>query len=97
MHDQNREMRRLERKYGRYLHQQANKLSRNYHERQDLYQIGLIALWRCSLKYKPGPATFLSYASHRIKGDMLRQQQKFQRWERPVDPNEALLEEGGIQ
>ncbi len=80
-------MRDLEAKYGRYVQKQARKYARNDNEYQDMYQIGLIALWRSSLNYKPGPATFLSFAAHRIKGDMLREAQKYARWETPIPPD----------
>lgn len=85
-------MRRLEREYGPYVRKQSYKYARNAHERDDLYQIGLIALWRCAVRYKPGPATFLSYAAHRIKGDMLREAQKYAKWDTPVPPDALLLE-----
>lgn len=78
-------MRKLEQEYGRYIRQQANKYARNHQEREDLYQVGLIALWRSAKRYKPGPATLLSYASHRIRGDILREAQKYSKWETPVD------------
>ena len=56
--------------YNPLIHHIIKKLNISS-DKDEFYQIGLIALWEASLNFNPNKGTFLSYAYKTIQGKML--------------------------
>ena len=56
--------------YNPLIHHIIRKLNISS-DKDEFYQIGLIALWEASLNFNPNKGTFLSYAYKTIQGKML--------------------------
>ncbi|AKP48377.1 MULTISPECIES: sigma-70 family RNA polymerase sigma factor [Bacillus] len=70
----------LAEKYSPMIHAIINKLH-IYKNKQEFYQVGLIALWEAQRNFQPEKGAFASYAYSFIKGRMLTELSNSRKWE----------------
>ncbi|WP_158553340.1 sigma-70 family RNA polymerase sigma factor [Peribacillus saganii] len=64
-----------------------------YKNKEDYFQIGLLALWEAEIKYIPEKGSFLSFAYSIIKGRLLNELKKSHKWE---ERNQLSFEQSGV-
>ncbi|PLS16462.1 RNA polymerase subunit sigma-24 [Bacillus sp. M6-12] len=64
-----------------------------YKNKEEFFQVGLLALWEAETKYDPQKGTFQTFAYSIIKGRMLNELKKSNKWE---TRNQLTYEQGGV-
>lgn len=82
------EFERLAAEYSKMIHVIINRMH-IYKNKDEFYQIGLMALWEASKKFDASKGEFGSYAYSTIRGRMLQHLKKENKWEEScVQPDE---------